>query len=726
MAELTLADVLNLGLDHHRAGRLGDAEAVYRQILARFPDHADAVHLLGVACQQQGRREEAVRLLRRAAQLDPNAAMFQANLARALKDQGRPAESLPAFERALALQPDAPDMLLDYGKALHALGRVDDAASAYRRAAALAPSLREAHERLGALLLETGACAEAAGELTLANQIEPRPATCANLGTALQSLGRVDEAIEALRQCVALAPGDRDAHRALGLLHWKRGDGPPAIEAYRKAVELDPRDAEALSHLGNLLGQSYELEASAEACRRAVELDPGRADALVNLGVILLRQARIPEAIDAARRATEAAPTLAAAYSNLLLLLNDDDRPAAEEVFAEHVRFDERFGTPANTSPASTHDNDRSPDRRLRIGYVSPDFCDHPVARFMEPVLARHDPAQVEVFCYAMEPHADAVTERLRHCNVAWRPLQQLDDERAAALIRADHIDVLVDLAGHTAMSRLTVFARKPAPVQVTYLGYPNTTGLRAVDYRITDARADPPGESDALNVERLYRLPETAWCYAPPADAPDVKDPPAVAAGRVTFGSFNAAAKLSPSTIELWSTLLARVPGSRLLLKAPSFHDRQTRDRIAAAFAARGIAEDRLDLRPTVAGVAAHLGTYHEVDVALDPWPYNGTTTTCEALWMGVPVVTLAGRTHASRVGRSLLTSVGLTDLVSTSRDEFLCIATALASDLPRMKILRAGMRDRMKSSPLMDAPRFVRELENAYRYMWKEWCRA
>jgi predicted O-linked N-acetylglucosamine transferase (SPINDLY family) len=727
MPQRTVGDVLNLSVELHRAGRLGEAESLYRQILARVPDHADAIHLLGVACQQQGRGDEALRLLRRAAALNPDVAMFQANLARALNDQGGPAAAVPVFERALVLAPGAPDVLLDYGNALHAQGRPADAINAYRRAIRLAPNLRGAHERLGAVLLEAGACVEAVEELALANRIEPRPATCANLGTALQALARLDEAIEAFGQYAALAPADHAAHRALGLAHWQKGDGPSAIEAYRKAVELDPQDAEAFSHLGNLLGQSYELEASADASRRAADLDPRRADALVNLGVMLLRQARIPEAVDAARRGAAAAPTVAAAHSNLLLALNYDDAGAPEDIFAEHVAFGDRFGAPAGWSPAPPHENDRSPDRRLRVGYVSPDLREHPVARFMEPILAHHDPAQVEVFCYVMDPHPDAVTQRLKQCRVVWRPIERLDDDRAAGLIRADGVDVLVDLAGHTAGNRLTMFTRRPAPVQVTYLGYPNTTGLRAIDYRITDAAADPPGEADALNVERLYRLPETAWCYGPPAEAPDVNELPALAAGRVTLGSFNAAAKLSSSTIELWSTLLDQISGSRLLLKAPSFHDRPTRQRVATAFVARGVGEDRLILRPSVPGVAVHLGTYHEVDLALDPWPYNGTTTTCEALWMGVPVVTLAGQTHASRVGRSLLATVGLPELAATgAREDFLRIATALASDLSRLKTLRAGLRDRMKQSPLMDAPRFVRELENAYRTMWKEWCHS
>jgi predicted O-linked N-acetylglucosamine transferase (SPINDLY family) len=726
MPELTLGDALNLGVELHRAGRIGDAESVYRQILARFPDHPDALHLLGVTCQQQGRGDEALRLLERAVALSPGTAMFQANFARALKDQGRAAEAVVVFERALALEPNAPDAVLDYAKALHAQGRLSDAVSAYRRAVTLASNFREAHDQLGALLLETGAFAEAAEALAQANRIEPRPATCANLGSALQALSRLDEAIITLRQWVQLAPTDPAAHRWLGVAHWQKGDGPPAIEAYREAVKLDPRDAEAFSHLGNLLLQSYDLGASVDASRRAIELNPARADAHTNLGIALLRQGRIRKAIDASRQAVRVAPKLAGAHSNLLLALNYDDTATPEDVFAEHVRFGERFGEQAGWSPAP-HDNDRSPDRRLRIGYVSPDFRDHPVARFMEPILAGHDPAQVEVLCYASEPHADAVTERLRRCNVVWRPIHQFSDDRCSALIRADRIDILVDLAGHTALGRPTLFARKPAPVQVTYLGYPNTTGLREIDYRITDAKADPPGKADALNVERLVRLPDTAWCYSPPADAPDVNElPPLSAAGRVTFGSFNAIPKLSASTIELWSTLLDRVPESRLLLKAASFLDRETRERVAAAFGTRGIGEDRLILRPAVIGVAGHLGTYHDVDVALDPTPYNGTTTTCEALWMGVPVVTLVGRAHASRVGASLLTTIGLSELVATTREEFLQIATDLATDLPKLKDLRGGLRDRMRRSPLTDGPRFVRDLEKAYRAMWEEWCRA
>lgn len=690
MPDLTLADALNLAVSHHRAGRLGDAEAVYRQILARFPDQPDALHLLGVACHLQGRGEEGVRLIRRAIERNPNAAPFHSNLANMLRDRGRR----------------------------------DEAIDAYRAAVRLAPDNRDAHDNLGTLLCAAGRLEEGVAALARANAIAPRAHTCANLGVALQSLGRLDEALAAFEACVSIDPRDAEGHAAVGLVRWLKGDAAGAIAAYRTLADLMPSSAEPYCHLGNLLGQTYALDESIRASRRAIELDPWSAAAWANLATALTRQGRIGEAIAAARESLRAPFPPAAAHDTLLLALNYDENASPRDVFDEHVRWGERYGNPA--SACANHANDRSPDRRLRIGYVSPDFREHPVATFIGPILARHDRGAFDVYCYSHDSHPDDVTRRLRSCDVAWRSIERLSDDDVAARVREDRIDVLVDLAGHTGNSRLLVLARRPAPVQATYLGYPNTSGLRGVGYRITDAITDPPGESDALNVERLVRLPRTVWVYSPEPAAPDVNDLPARGTGRITFASFNALAKINPATIELWSNLLERVPRARLMLKTVAFLDPPTRERLAEAFAHHGIGGERLVLLPATPDVASHLRAYHDVDVALDPHPYNGTTTTCEAMWMGVPVVTMAGATHASRVGTSLLSSVGLPELIATSPDDWLGIATELAGDHGRLAALRRDLREQMRRSPLTDGPGFTRELESAYRAMWKQWCAA
>jgi predicted O-linked N-acetylglucosamine transferase (SPINDLY family) len=317
------------------------------------------------------------------------------------------------------------------------------------------------------------------------------------------------------------------------------------------------------------------------------------------------------------------------------------------------------------------------------------------------------------------------MTERLKQRSHHWHNIRGKTDDDVAALIRADAIDILIDLAGHTENNRLPVFARKPAPVQVTYLGYPNTTGLRTIDYRLTDIEADPPGQ-EPYHTEQLVRLPHGFLCYTSPPDAPAVTALPTSTVGHVTFGSFNNLAKMTPEVIGLWAQILKAIPGSRLVIKNKSMKDGPTRERYLALFRETGITEDRLDFVAWIPEAADHLGAYAHVDIALDTFPYNGTTTTCEALWMGVPVITLAGERHAARVGVSLLTRVGLTELIAQSPEEYVKLAVELAADTERLVQLRAGMRERMKHSPLCDAKSFTRDLETAYRGMWREWCEA
>jgi predicted O-linked N-acetylglucosamine transferase (SPINDLY family) len=357
--------------------------------------------------------------------------------------------------------------------------------------------------------------------------------------------------------------------------------------------------------------------------------------------------------------------------------------------------------------------------RRLRLGYLSPDFNHHAVAYFIEPVLAAHDRTRVEVFCYASVAVPDRFTDRLRGLAEHWRDIARLDDDAAAALIRADNLDLLIDLAGHSARHRLLVLARRPAPVQATWIGYPNTTGLDAIDYRITDAVSDPVGQTEAWHSEKLVRLPANFSCYRPDDDAPAVNNLPAAAAGAVTFGCFNQFAKVTPEVIALWARLLAKLPGSRLLLKSRGLGDPGVAARVQAAFAAAGVGPARLILNGDELSVADHLGLYHKVDIALDPFPYNGTTTTCEALWMGVPVVTLAGSTHVSRVGASLLTHAGLAGWIAATPDDYVARAVAAVRDLPALAALRRGLREQVRTSPLCDAVRFTRGFEAACEAM-------
>jgi predicted O-linked N-acetylglucosamine transferase (SPINDLY family) len=395
----------------------------------------------------------------------------------------------------------------------------------------------------------------------------------------------------------------------------------------------------------------------------------------------------------------------------------------ARELLEESRRWNLQHGEPLRKF-IQPHANDRTPDRRLRIGYVSPDFGDHPVGRFLLPLLEQHDRSQLEIFCYSNSPANDRLTARLRAGADQWRNIMGLSDESVAGQIRGDAIDILVDLSGHTSGNRLLVFARKPAPVQVSYLGYPATSGLSAIDYRLTDPLSDPPGATDPFHVETLYRLPHTNWCFEPQA-SPVLTAPPSTRTGHLTFGSFSNFAKITPPLLQLWRRILDAVSNSRMVLKNSSLQPASVRERIRIHLNAQGI-NDRVDLLGPQPDYANHLNQYQQMDIALDTFPYNGTTTLCDALWMGVPAITLSGQSHVSRVGLSLLTNIGLPELIAATPDEYVDIAVDLAKDPHRLATLRSTLRDRMTKSPLMDAPKFARDVEAAYRHMWRNWCNS
>jgi predicted O-linked N-acetylglucosamine transferase (SPINDLY family) len=454
------------------------------------------------------------------------------------------------------------------------------------------------------------------------------------------------------------------------------------------------------------------------ACYEVIlQLQPNCASIYICRHLPLIEQGRVREAIASLREALRLDPDCIEAQGNLLGCLNFDPHADPAEVFAEHCRWGQLQERGRFLQP---HRNEPSPERRLRIGYVSPDLKTHAVARYFEPVLAHHDATQVETYCYAEVATPDGMTAHLQSLAHAWRWICGKQAAQVVEEIRADGIDILVDLAGHTARNRLDVFALKPAPVQATWLGYVNTTGLRTVDYRITDAVMDPPCRP-VLDTEELVRLPGGVVCFAPPAGAPAVTPLPALRRGRLTFGSLHKLCKLSTEVVDLWCRVLKAVPTSRLLL----FRDTLTgkaAEIIREQFAERGIAGEQLDLRKG-RSARGYLELYGEMDVMLDVFPYTGGTTTCESLWMGVPVLSLAGARPASRGSATLLTRVGLSDWVVEMPEEYVALAVRWANDPEGLAELRAGLRQRMTAT-LCDARRFTRELEDAYRTMWQRWC--
>jgi protein O-GlcNAc transferase len=715
----------NLGLALREQDKLEEAVAAWRQSIAIEPNMAEAHSDLGVALQEQGKLDEAVASYREAIRIKPDYDKALHNLGIALKEQGKIDEAIAAWRQAINVKPGSAEALSDLGHALRLEGKLDEAVAACQQAIRIKPDHAEAHCNLGNAFREQGKLDAAIAAYREAIRINPTFAEVySNLGLALQEQGKLDEAVAAHREAIRRKPDYAEGHSNLGIALQEQGRLDEAAAAYREAIRIKPQFAEAYSNLGNALRQGGRLEEAVAACRKAIGLKEDYAEARCNLGVALQEQGRLREAVAAYREAISVKPEHARTLSNMLFCLNYDEKMTANELLAAHGEWDERYGR--HVRRPDRYANERNPQKRLKIGYVSPDFRAHSVAYFLEPVLRGHDRQAVEVFCYAEVTRPDEVTAHLKRLADHWLVTVGLSDDEVAKRTCKDEIDILVDLAGHTANNRLGVFARKAAPVQVTWLGYPNTTGLQAIDYRLVDAVTDPPGEGDGSTSEKLLRLDGSFVCYSGLHGAPEPGPPPCLTAGTVMFGSFNNPAKLSAATLDAWARLLSQLPQARLLLKGKPFADAAARELFLQRFGERGVTAERLELIGWLPGAGAHLSAYRRVDVALDPFPYNGTTTTCEALWMGVPVVTLRGDRHAGRVGASLLTQIGLMDLITSSVDEYVETAVALARDPARLAALRQSLRPRMASSPLCDSRAFARKMEAAFRAMWQRWCEA
>jgi predicted O-linked N-acetylglucosamine transferase (SPINDLY family) len=538
------------------------------------------------------------------------------------------------------------------------------------------------------------------------------------LGVIALQTGNPEAALALVEQAVALRPDGAVYRNNLGQVLERLGRDDEAARAYETAMQLDPADAEPSNNLGHVLHRQDRLAEAEAHYRNAIKLNPAYAEPHTNLGNLLKDRGDLDAAIASYRRAVALRPDLSYLYSNLLLTLHYHAGFSPADIAREHRAWAERHVAPL-TAARRPHENDREPDRRLRVGYVSPDLREHPVARFILPLLREHDRRQVEVFAYCDVTNPDAVTARVREHVDQWRDVAMLGDEQLADMIRADRIDILVDLAAHSGHNRLLTFARKPAPVQVSYLAYCSTTGVDAIDHRITDPFLDPP-EEPTHYIENSIHLPHCYWCYcAPPLQGP-AQPPTERRPGRPTFGCLNNFAKVTDVTLDLWTRLLRRVPEAQLLVYARA---ETHRDRIRRALRENGV-EDSRAVFVGHQSLADYLASYGLIDVALDPHPYGGGTTTCDALWMGVPVVSLAGRTAVSRAGSTLLSNVGLGHLVARSEEQYVELAAALIRDVGGLSALRRGLRGRIESSPVMDAKQFARDFEAALRNAWRAWC--
>ncbi|MDR3405573.1 MAG: tetratricopeptide repeat protein [Chthoniobacter sp.] len=683
---MTIQQAFELALQHHQAGRLAEAEALYRQILAVQPNHADALHMLGVVADQTGRSELAVELIRKTIALKPYDGTVYSNLGRVYRTMGRWQEAAAAYRHALQLQPNLPEPYNNLGNILLECGRNREAIEAFRRALELKPDNAE---------------------------------ICKNLGSALMAKGLMDEALAAYRRALQLKPDFPEVHYCLGNAFKKLGNPGEAIAAYGVALQLRPGYPECCNNLGLVLREQGRLDEAVALFRRAIALQPDYAEASSNLGNTLNVQGDLEGAGKAYRRAVRDKPEHPGIHSNLIhasLFLPTCD-PAA--IVAEEQNWNRKFGDPPRRFVAlGGHDD--NPERSLRIGYVTPDFRGHVVGQNVMPLIREHDRRQFEIFCYSDVVKPDEMTAQFRRHASLWRDVAGVADEALAGTIREDRIDILVDLTQHMAGNRLPVFARRPAPVQVSFAGYPAGTGVEAIRYRISDRYLeDGKAEMENGKYERLMLI-DSFWCYDPCGAEVAISGLPVRDSGHATFGSLNNFCKVNEPVLKLWARVLRAVKDSRLILLS---HAGSHRQRTVDVLAREGIGAQRIEFvepRPR----RTYLELYHRLDIMLDPFPYNGHTTSLDALWMGVPVVSLAGQRAVSRAGLSQLTNLGLPELVAHTEEEYVAIATLLAGDLPRLTELRATLRARMEASVLMDAPRFARKIEDAYRTMWRRWC--
>jgi protein O-GlcNAc transferase len=748
-----------LGNLHGQDKEFDRAIAAYQKALSIQPDYAEVHSNLGNLFLAQNRLDDATICFRNALKLKPDYVSALVSLGNILKFQGNLEDAIACYQQLLAITPDLTDVHFQLGDAFHSLGNFDRAIGCYQEAIRHDPESAAAYCNLGNIFTEQFKLNEAVACYLRAIEIRPDfaevyanlgnvhrmqempidaeacyrkalqinpdfPEVLVNLGTILKDHGKLDDAIDCYHKALRIKPDFPEALVNLGTLFKDQGNLEISVDFFRKALEIRPDLAQAHNNLGLALKELGKFSEAIACYRKALEIKPDSAETLSNLGQVLKSQGKLSEAIECDRLALSYKPMDPAMHSNLLLTMQYTETLAQSEIFSEHLHFAQKFEAPLKPD-WPVHHNTADAQKRLRIGYVSPDFRRHSVAYFIEPILHNHDKSKVEVFCYYNHFANDSFTDRIKSVADHWIPCINLSDQQLAERILRDGIDILVDLAGHTAQNRLPAFARKPAPIQATYIGYPATTGMSSIDYRLTDTYVDPPGMTEQFNVEHLWRLPEIYCCYRAPENSPNVIDhPPALDNDHVTFGCFNNFAKITDQAIAVWARILDKTPSSRLMLKITGIEDPQFRSEVESRFAGLGIAESRLKF-------IGHqrenpLDLYNQVDIALDPVPYNGCTTSFDALWMGVPFITLAGTNSLARVGVSILSNAGLPELIADSEEAYIQIASGLALNLQKLVDLRSGLRERIEQSRLMNASHLTRQLEQAYREMWQRRCSA
>ncbi len=703
---------------------LAAAAVCYREAVRLDEQSAPARINLGYVLQELGQAVEAESHLLQAAALDAgnvDVHYMLGNIARARKDDVDGA--LAHFERALALKPDFEPAWRDACLACVEAGQLDRVEPLLQRGLKVLPGSAELHFLRGNALQVAGRSSEAIEAYMRVLDLRRDHAEAhANLAVSLRSVGRLQEAAAQHQRVAALRPDDGVAHMQYGLALQRLSRPDAAVEAFRRAVAADPKSAAALSAMGSAYAGMKRSAEAIEQYQRALALDPAHAFAHAGLAVEFNEQGKPQQAMQSMRKSIELDPNAVEAHSSLLFLMSF--LVPAAEYLEEARRYGQKVSARAKPMPLPLPGPGAAPmPPPLRVGLVSGDLRAHPVALFVEGALAHLDEAGgIELFAYSTTVKEDEVTARLRPLFSGWRLLVGLDEEGATKLIRADGIHVLIDLAGHTVDNRLSIFPWRPAPVQVTWLGYLASTGLPSMDYVLAD-RISLPEQSQGQFAEKVWYLPNSLYCYTAPAEAPPVGASPAAKTGAITFGSFQRMNKVSDEALRAWAEVLRRVPGARLRVQNKQMSDARARAHLLAQLQALGVAAERVELAGQIQDRRAYLACHDHVDIVLDTFPYPGITTTCEALWMGVPTVTLAGDTLLARQGASLLHCLELDDWVAVDGADFVERAVRHAGDITALAALRAGLRARAEASPLFDAPRFARDLGQALRGMWEKY---
>jgi len=701
-----------------------EALGAFTTALSLDSGYAAAHYNIGNTYARMGQHEAALNAYKKAIRLNPEFVDAEVALGCAQEDLGQLEDAAASYGRALEIQPDYAEVHGNLGKVLVKLGQLDDAVASFRRALEIMPNSAEMHFNLGMALRTSGQRDSALASLNRALEINPEHAAAhGEVGAILLELRQFDASIASSRRALAINPGFVLVLNNLGCALKEIGQFDAAVAYYHQALEIVPDSVMLHSNLGITHFEAEQFDAALTSLRRALAIDPDFATAQVNLGVALKELGQHDAAVACCRRALEIKPDFVEALDILLFIHNClADQPVAV-MLADAKHYGELVAHQAR--PYTNWCNSPEPSRCLRVGMVSSDLRNHPVAFFLENVLAALKTLASEhlsIVAYPSHPGFDLVSERIKaHC-AGWHSVAGLSDEQLAQRIREDEIDILIDLSGHTAHNRLSMFAWKPAPVQVAWLGYFATTGVSAIDYLIADPWTLPETEESNF-IEAIWRLPETRLCFTPPEENVEVAPLPALTNGYITFGCFNNLTKVNDDVVALWARVLNAVPDSRLFLKAKQLQEASVRQSVVERFGVHGVGADRLIMEGPDSR-ANYLSAYNRVDIALDPFPYTGGTTSVEGLWMGVPVLTLAGERFLSRQGIGLLMNSGLPEWIAADTDDYVARAVSHASDLQSLAVLRSGLRQQVLASPIFDAPRFARHFEDALRGMWRKWC--